>query len=271
MDRYYFFSKSENRELDKKLGIISFRLQALYAENAYDQRLQKEVRTFHYFDQIEIYVNTKVKGVYRFNFDTGVDGCMSAGVTSLKELLQNMTKSFVRISERNYFLLRSTAIGLMFRHTEFFNSIKQGTSKYGYGRRYNNSFHDVEIAVFNYQYNRGKASEEHLNWMKEVNIKPYDVDTLEGIKIFSHKNKPNERPYHTHTFTISSNVWGTKHTSFKQAYKSTFYRDYEVSKVSLRQYQRLRKVLMAIIFHASDLDISKIRPEQNHRVTILDL
>lgn len=53
MKRYYFYAPSEERTKHKDIGLIRFRLKALYAEEAYDQRLGHRVTSFKYFDEIE--------------------------------------------------------------------------------------------------------------------------------------------------------------------------------------------------------------------------
>lgn len=269
MKRYYFYAPSDERTRHKEIGLIRFRLKALYAEDAYDQRLGSRVTSFKYFDEIDVSVNTRQKGIYDFKFDTGVDGCTGELATNFKELKERM-QSFLQVTEDQYFRLRTTALGLMFRYTDVFNFCPNGKSRYYYANRDKGSFYDLKLPAFNYQFNRSGDDVEFLKWMKGSRLKKYDVTDQEVIQIFIYKAKPGEEPYQTSKFSISANSGYGRHPSFKQAYKRTFYKE-DFSSVTLPQYERLRKFVKKLIFDATDLDISKIKKEQTYGVTILDI
>ncbi|MGC4130489.1 MAG: hypothetical protein QM564_13275 [Bergeyella sp.] len=84
MNRYYFYKRNNNIRKDLKGDVISFSLSALYSEKGFSQRNNREVLSFKYFDEIDVTVSTRTKGIYYVKFDSGTDGCHGHSAKSLK-------------------------------------------------------------------------------------------------------------------------------------------------------------------------------------------
>jgi hypothetical protein len=267
MERYYFFKTDDKyRKDERKLGVISFHLKALYSEVAFSKKHNKEVFNFKYFDNIDITVNTKVHGSYIFDVETGVNGCCGESATTTKELYAQLNK-FRKISEQDYFRMRALALRLMFRHTQFFNISNQGTNAFAYSRPWSYGLHKVKISVHKELINSKDEPSEFLEWLTKEGFDRYEVANHETIEIFINKdNNKVDRPYRDASFKIRGQSSYGRHASFQEAHKRTFWND-DFMIVAENQYQRARKVLMKMIFDSTELDISSLKKEQTYSVT----
>jgi len=267
MERYYFLKVSRHRKEEKTEGIIAFHLKALYSQKEFSQKFNRERLGFKYFDDIDVVVNTKSSGLYCFSVNTGVNGCCGEVATNTKELYARL-KDYKKISEQDYFRLRSFALQLMFRHTQLFNPPSHGTNGFAYSRPWSYGFHKVKISVHNELYNRKGDTAEQLEWLAKHGYERYDVVDQEMIEIFISKTDTGYKRHDDNSFIIRGNGRNGQHNSFEEARKRTFWDD-SFDVVQEHQYLRIRKLLMKMIFDVTELDISSLLKEQTYSVTVI--
>lgn len=272
MKRYYFFTPTKYRNEERKQGLIDFRLDALYSEDAYSDKIGQEVKSFSYFDKIRTLVATRTTGYYHFMFETGKDLALGHYAKSERELLEAY-KGSIRISEKNYIRLRKVAIGLMFRHTEFFKQVADGESKYLWCNDTYRSFWAITLTALHYKYNSKGESPETLEYWKERNLPLYDCTVPEEIRL--HIAKPHHETKEHHFKCSTFEVTGYKATGryydFDDAIKSLKSRNDVFEEITHSQFQRIRKVCKALSFEYSDLEISELKKPQTKSIRILNI
>ena len=272
MKRYYFYTPSQYRNEERKQGIIDFRLDALYSQDAYSDKIGQEVKSFSYFDKIKTLVATKTNGYYHIMFETGKDLSLGHYAKSEKELVEAY-KGSIRISESNYIRLRKLSVGLMFRHTEFFHQLADGESKYLWCNNSYHSFYDIRLTALHYKYNSKGELPSTLEYWRERNLPLYDCSVPEEIRLHIAKpdDKIKERLFKCSTFEISGYKANCRYYNFEDAVKTLKGRNMEYEEIQYSQFQRIRKICKALMFEYSELELSEIKKPQTSSIRILDL
>lgn len=272
MKRYYFYTPTEYRKEQRKQGVIDFRLDALYSEDAYSDKISKEVKSFSYFDQIRTLVATRATGYYHFMFETGKDLSSGHYAKSEKELLEAY-KGSIRISENDYIRLRKVAVGLMFRHTEFFHQLADGDSKYLWCNETYSSFWAIRLTALHYKYNSKGEDTATLEYFKERNLPLNDCSVPEEIRLHIAKpdHKTKEQRFKCSTFEISGYKYNCRYYNFDEAIKSLRNRNREYEEITHPQFQRIRKICKALMFQYSELEISELKKPQTNFIRILNI
>lgn len=272
MKRYYFFTPTEYRNEQRKKGIIDFRLDALYSQDAYSDKIGREVKSFSYFDKIRTLVATRTKGYFHFMFETGKDLSTGHYAKSEKELLEAY-KGSIRISENDYIRLRKVAVGLMFRHTEFFHQLADGESKYLWCNETYSSFWAIRLTALHYKYNSKGEDTATLEYWRERNLPLYDCSVPEEIRLQIAKpdQKTKEHHFKCSTFEISGYKANGRYYDFDDAFKSLKSRNDEYEEITHSQFQRIRKFCKALMFEYSELEFSELKKPQTHSIRILNI
>lgn len=260
MKRYYFYKKSKYRAEERTKGIIDLDLCALYSEDVYYNSSDKEGKSFTYFDELTTKVCTELKA-YTFYVDTGTDSAHGHWAKSTQELINDLTDSgYIQVSEGNYNRLRALAIALLFRLTqELF--IPLGDNYYTWHNDSDSRCWDIRLLHTNYQPNR-KGLDERMS--KLLGFQDYSQN--EEIRIFIFKSPD----FKNSKFSISSSHFNSCYSTLEETRKFVPKHDSEErAELTENQYLRLRKICQRLMFDFSELDISKIRYRQEHRVTIL--
>lgn len=272
MKLYFFYTPDEYRGECRTKGIIGFKLNALYSEDAYSDKINKQVKSFSYFDQIRCLVSTKTEGYYNFRLETGKDLASGHYAKSEKELFEAY-KGSIRISEKNYLRLRKLAIALLFRHTQIFNQPEGGESKYFWRNEYRSSFYDLRLTALHYKYNSKNEDVKTLEFFKERDLRLFDCCVPEEIRI--HIAKPNrttkERNFKCTTFDISGHKANCRYYDLPDAIKTLKNRDEYYEEIERLQFERIRKICKALMFEYSELEYSELKQPQTHSIRILDI
>lgn len=272
MKLYFFYTPSQYRTECRQKGIIDFKLEALYCEDAYSEKVSRNVKSFSFFDVIRTFVATKTEGQYNFRLETGRNLSTGHFAKSEKELLEAY-KGSIRISERNYLRLRKVAIGLLFRHTKVFTQPVDGESKYLWCNDTYGSFYDIRLSALNYKYNYKNKDAETLEFFQERKLPSYDCAVPEEIRL--HISRPNpktkERRFKCSTFEITGNTANCRYYDIPDALKSLARESREYKELEKFQFDRIRKICQTLMYEYSDLEYADLKPPQTHSIRILDL
>ena len=269
MNRYYFFKRNSNIRKELKGDLIDFSLSALYSTKEYSLKNKKEISQFHYFDEMHACISTKTPGIYQVSFDSGTDGCHGHYATSVKELKNCFSEQcYSCISERDYFRLRKLAIKLIFKHIKFFNQDNEDAErKHFYQTSWSKAFYDIKLVSTSERYNIQNYPESQLKSFKEDEIKLNNLRIDEDFRIFISKDKK----YKSNKFQIESKHFNPYYENYQGFMSSNFLRkDKKTIEVQDFQFNRLKKMVTALILDRIHLDISSILPAQTSLITILD-
>ena len=273
MNRFYFFSADKYRKDHRAIGVLNFKLTALYEEKVFSSKRGKEESNFSYFDTVNTFVSTQTTGLYRFKVATGKDLATGLSVKSKKELLNYMADTgYQLISEKNYLRLRKLAIKMLFRHSNF-DKITEGENRYIWNNQTYHGFWDIKMASFNYLYNRREHDQKMINYLNGLNLPANDIGITEYIRLHISKPKKGERLFKCYSFEIEANsnlktngLYGT----FEEGFKRLEGDNYPVE-ITESQYDRVRKICKYLMFEYSELDISYLKKKQDYSVRVLDL
>jgi len=269
MERYYFYCPSKHRIKQRKTNVLDFKIEALYEEVVTDKKGRK-IQHFSYFDEIKIYVATKVKGFFDFDVHTGTEGCTGHWAKSKKEFLKDQEeKGYRLISEREYTRLRKLALLLMFRYSETFNQVQKGENLFAWNNESYHAFYDINLIALNYQYNSKNHDDKFLQYLKEKDLPLNDVTIPEEIRIFIAKPKPGQRPYRAYKFSIKGNDQFLRYQNFDEALGRLHSKSENYKVITDLQFARIRKLCKYLMYEFSPLDQSRIIPEQSYSVRII--
>lgn len=272
MKLYFFYTPSQYRTECRQKGIIDFKLEALYCQDAYSDKVRKNIKSFSYFDVLKTFVVTKMDGQYNFRLETGKDMCTGHFAKSEKELLEAY-KGSIRISERNYLRLRKVAIGLLFRHTKEFNHPLDGESKYLWCNETYGSFYDIHLSALNYKYNYKNEDAKTLEFFEERKLPLYDCAVPEEIRIHISRldRRTQERRFKCSTFEITGTTANARYYDIPDAMRSLNRGGVEYQELEKFQFDRIRKICKALMFEYSDLEYAHLKQPQTHSIRILDI
>lgn len=272
MKRYFFYTPNEYRNECRQIGIIDYKLEALYCEDAYSDKYRKIIKSFSYFDVVKAFVATKTHSHYNFRLETGKNLSRGHYAKSEKELLEAY-KGSIRISERSYLRLRKVALGLLFRHTQVFCQPSDGESKYLWSNESYCSFYDICLTALHYKCNYKNHDSEMLEFLNKMNLPMYDCNVPEEIRI--HISRPNsqtkERRFECSMFEITGHKENCRYYDIQDAVKSLKKESRDYKEIEPFQFERIRKICKALMYEYSELEYSELKKSQTHSVRILDL
>lgn len=273
MNRYYFYKRNRNIREDLKGDLIVFSLSALYGEKAYSQKKRKEVMNFKFFDEIDLSISTKTKGIYQVKYDSGTDGCHGHWATSLQELKEGfVSDQFTLISEKQYLRLRKFALHLIFKNINFFHPVDDDAERSFFlvnkTRRGTKGFYDFNLVSTSQKYNIRNYDQSTLDFYSERDYKLRDLRIDEELRIFVSK----DLNYKKNKFAIESAHFNSYYEDMNELKASILIpKSEETKELSEYHFQRLQRFCKALILDRSSFDISNILPKQQHTLTILDI
>jgi hypothetical protein len=129
------------------------------------------------------------------------------------------------------------------------------------------SFYDIKLVSTSERYNIQNYPESQLKSFKENEIKLNNLRIDEDFRIFISKDKK----YKSNKFQIESKHFNPYYENYQGFMSSNFLRkDKKTIEVQDFQFNRLKKMVTALILDRIHLDISSILPAQTSLITILD-
>lgn len=272
MKRYYFYKNKRTDDIreDLKGNLIVFSLSALYGEKAYSQKKGKEEMRFKFFDEIDLNISTKTQGIFKVDVDTGTDSCSGHWANSFKELQEGFSKDgYSLIPERDYLRLRRLALRLIFKHIKFFSDTDcDAERKYFCQNDHSRGFFDLTLVSTSEKYNIRNYDDKQIEYGEKIGLPMNDLRIDEDFRIFISKDKN----YKSNKFQIESSHFNAYYENSEKFLTGNLLRkDKKTVEIKDFQFERLKRMVIDLIFDRSDLDISSILPKQQHTVTILDI